>query len=175
MDFEQEFINAWKAQTDINEHIPVLSALAHNCKHITELGVGWAQSTRAFLRHDVELHCYEFKPQPGIPEFFDEAKAAGRNVTLHVADTRQVEIAETDLLMVDSLHIYEQVKEELRLHAPKTRKYIVFHDTTSYEVNGEFGGRGIWAAIREFMDTHPEWRMIIRYHNCNGLTVLQHV
>lgn len=175
MDFEQEFIDAWRKDTDIHEHLPTLSALTQNCTHVTELGVGWAQSTRAFLRHDVELHCYEYQPQPGIPEFFEAAKAAGRNVTLHIADTRLVEIAETDLLMVDSLHIYEQVKEELRLHADKARKYIVFHDTTSYEVRGEFGGRGIWAAVQEFIDEHPEWQMIMRYTNNNGLTVLRRV
>ena len=175
MDFEKEYQDACVRVTDIHQHLPVLSSLAENCTHITELGVGWAQSTRAFLRHNVELHCYEFKPQPGIPEFFEEAKAAGRNVTLHVADTRQVEIAETDLLMVDSLHIYEQVKEELRLHADKARKYIVFHDTTSYEFNGEFGGKGIWPAVQEFIDTHPEWQMKVRYYHNNGLTVLERV
>ena len=175
MNFEKEYMDACMKVTDIHEHLPVLSSLTEECSSVTELGVGWAQSTRAFLRHDVVLNCYEFKPQPGIPEFFEEARNSGRNVTLHIADTRQVEIAETDLLMVDSLHIYEQVKEELRLHADKTKKYIVFHDTTSYEFNGEFGGKGIWPAIQEFIDSHPEWQMIDRRFNNNGLTVLKRV
>ena len=176
MDFHNEFYNACYTTSDINEHLPLLAQLAKDCSHITELGVGPAQSTRAFLLNEnVELHCYEYKPMPGIKEFFIKARAAGRNVTLHVADTRKIEIATTDLLMVDSLHVYEQVKKELELHAPKTRKYIVFHDTTSFADVGEFGGRGIWPAIQEFIDTHFEWRMIERKFNNNGLTILKRV
>lgn len=175
MDFEKEYKEACDRVTDIHEHLPLLSMLTSECNHVTELGVGWAQSTRAFLNHDVELHSYELSPQPGIPEFFEEAKNSGRNVTLHIADTRKVEIEPTDFLFVDSLHIYEQVQEELRLHANKAKKFIGFHDTTSYEFNGEFGGKGIWPAIQEFMDTHPEWEMVCRLTNNNGLTVLKRV
>ena len=175
MDFEKEYQDACVRVTDIHEHLPVLSDLTSQCNHVTELGVGWAQSTRAFLRHDIELHSYEFNPLPGIREFFSEAKNAGRNVELHVADTRKVEIAETDLMLVDSLHVYEQVQEELRLHAGKVKKYILFHDTTSFANNGEFGGRGIWPAIQEFIDSHPEWQLTERRTNNNGLTTLTRV
>ena len=175
MDFEKEYQDACVRDTDIHEHLPVLSELTSQCTHVTELGVGWAQSTRAFLRHNVELHSYEFMPQPGIREFFEQAKNAGRNVTLHVDDTRKVEIAETDLLFVDSLHIYEQVQKELELHAGKARKYIGFHDTTTYADRGEFGGRGIWPAIQEFIDSHPEWQLVERRTNNNGLTILKRV
>lgn len=176
MNFEQEYFVSCSKPTDINEHLPLLAQLASECTHITELGVGPAQSTRAFLLHEgIELHCYEFQPMYGIPEFFENAKKAGRNVTLHVADTRQVEIAETDLLMVDSLHVYEQVQKELELHAPRTRKYIVFHDTSTFADKGEFGGKGIWPAIAEFMESHPEWLMVERRTNNNGLTVIKRV
>ena len=73
------------------------------------------------------------------------------------------------------LHQYEQLKEELRLHADKTKKYIVFHDTTLYAVNGEFGGSGIWPAVQEFMDSHSEWELVERKTNNNGLTILKRV
>ena len=175
MDFEKEYQDACVRDTDIHEHLPIISELTSQCTHVTELGVGWAQSTRAFLRHDVELHSYEFMPQPGIREFFDEAKNAGRNVTLHVDDTRKVNIAETDLMLVDSLHIYEQVQKELELHAGKVRKYILFHDTTLFADHGEFGGKGIWPAVQEFIDSHPEWQLVERRHNNNGLTILKRV
>jgi hypothetical protein len=175
MNFEKEYQDACVKVTDIHEHLPILSELTSQCTHVTELGVGWAQSTRAFLRHDVELHSYEFMPQPGIREFFEQAKNAGRNVTLHIDDTRKVEIAETDFLFVDSLHIYEQVQKELELHANKARKYIGFHDTTSYADNGEFGGKGIWPAIQEFIDSHSEWQLVERRTNNNGLTILKRI
>jgi hypothetical protein len=175
MDFEKEYQDSCAKVTDIHEHLPVLSELTSQCTHVTELGVGWAQSTRAFLRHNIELHSYEYLPQPGIEDFFNQAKESGRNVTLHVDDTRKIEIAPTDLLFVDSLHIYEQVQEELRLHADKSRKFIVFHDTTTFADRGEFGGKGIWPAIQEFIDSHPEWQLVERKTNNNGLTILKRV
>jgi len=175
MNFEKEYLDACERDTDIHEHLPIISELTSQCNHVTELGVGWAQSTRAFLRHDVEIHSYEFMPQPGIREFFDEAKNAGRNVTLHVDDTRKVNIAETDLMLVDSLHIYEQVQKELELHAGKVRKYLLFHDTTLFADRGEFGGKGIWPAVQEFMDSHSEWQLVERRTNNNGLTILKRV
>lgn len=175
MNFEQEYIDACNRSSDINEHLPFLAELSSECKCVVELGVGWAQSTRAFLRNDIELHSYEFAPLPGVPEYFESAKSSGRNVTLHVADTREVEITECDMLFVDSLHVYEQVKKELELHANKAKKYIGFHDTTSFAINGEFGGRGIWPAVQEFIDSHPEWQMIERRTNNNGLTILKRV
>ena len=176
MDFEKEYMDACARDSDIHEHLPRLAELASECKVICELGVGWAQSTRAFLFHShVELHSYEYKPFPEVLAYFEQARAFGRNVTLHVSDTREIEIPECDMLFVDSLHIYEQVQKELELHAPKTKKYIGFHDTTTFADRGEFGGKGIWAAVQEFIDSHPEWEMIERRTNNNGLTILKHV
>lgn len=175
MDFEKEYQDACARDSDIHEHLPIISELTSQCTHATELGVGWAQSTRAFLRHDVEMHSYEFNPLPGIREYFDSARNAGRNVTLHVADTREVEIAETDIMLVDSLHVYEQVQKELELHAGKVRKYLLFHDTTSFADHGEFGGKGIWPAVQEFIDSHLEWQLTERRTNNNGLTILTRV
>jgi hypothetical protein len=175
MDFEKEYQDACARDTDIHEHLPIISELVSQCTHGTELGVGHAQSTRAFLRHDIEMHSYEYKPHPNVAEWFEQAKAAGRNVTLHVADTRKVEIDETDIMLVDSLHIYEQVQKELELHAGKVRKWLLFHDTTLFADQGEFGGRGIWPAVQEFIDSHPEWQLVERRTNNNGLTILKRV
>ena len=67
MDYERQYQEACNRVTDMYEHLPWISELASECSHATELGVGWAESTRAFLRHDIELHCYEISPreQPG--------------------------------------------------------------------------------------------------------------
>jgi cephalosporin hydroxylase len=177
MNFEQEYINSCRKITDIHEHLPTLSNLVteYQCKHVTELGVGPAQSTRAFLRHDVELHSYEIRPWPDVITFFNAAAAAGRRATLHINDTRTIEIQPTDLMLVDSWHTYEQVKIELKLHANKVSKFIVFHDTTSFEWKGEDGGVGIWPAIQEFLDSNAQWQIHQRYYNNNGLTVLRRV
>jgi hypothetical protein len=176
MDFEQEYQQACITPSDMYEHLPIIAELASECTHCTELGVGWGVSTKGFLRNDVELHSYEFNPLPGVKEWFDEARASGRNVTLHVADTRKVEIAPTDMMLVDSLHVYEQVQKELELHADKVSKYILFHDTTLFAVRGEFNGRGIWPAIEEFLEAKKdEWELVERRTNCNGLTIIKRI
>ena len=177
MDFEQLYQQACIQQTDIHEHLPVLSDLASQCSHVTELGVGTAQSTRAFLRHDIEIHSYEYAPLPGIEDFFKQCKESGRNVTLHIADTRSITIDPTDMLFVDSLHSYDQVFTELTLHAPQVRKFIGFHDTTLFEFRDEFdpNGRGIWPAIEDYMKSHPEWEFVERRTNNNGLTIYKRV
>jgi hypothetical protein len=63
------------------------------------------------------------------------------------------------------------------LHANKVRKYLIFHDTTTF---GEFGETfkvpntvGIWPAIEEFMLENKEWKIEERLTNNNGLTILK--
>ena len=177
MNFEEEYKNALAGLhgRDMYEHLPWLSDYAKECKHITEFGVGWGESTRTFMNHDVELHSYEFAPQPGIRELFDNAKEAGRNVTLHIDDIRAVTIEDTDLLLVDSLHSYNQVKIELELHSKHVKKYIFFHDTTTFADYGQENDCGIWPAISEFLESTTEWEMVERRTNNNGMTLIKRV
>ena len=94
-------------------------------------------------------------------------------------DTRKLKIENTELLFIDTLHKYEQLKIELLLHANKVSKYIIFHDTETFGVHGQkpdvdFGyeGRGIWYAIQEFLDVHNEWKLIHKVSYNNGLTII---
>jgi hypothetical protein len=40
-------------------------------------------------------------------------------------------------LFIDTWHQYEQLDQELNKHSNKVRKYIAFHDTHTYAINGE--------------------------------------
>lgn len=176
MDFEAEYQSACSRGTDIHEHLPTLSRLTSECSHVIEMGICTGQSTRAFLRHDVEYIGYDIHLQPGITDYFEDALKSGRRVRYHVADTKTFTIQETDLLFIDTAHNYDQLKEELRLHAHMVKKYIVFHDTTTFEHRDENGaGPGLWPAIQEFLDAHSEWGIKERYTNNNGLTVLRRI
>jgi hypothetical protein len=175
MDFEQEYQDACSRNTDMHEHLPWISELTKECNHTTELGVGSAQSTRGFLRYAREHHSYEIEPYDFAIEYFRNAKNAGRNVTLHTADTRKIEIAETDLMLVDSYHSYDQVKIELELHANKVRKYILFHDTTTFGDRGQGGENGVWPAIQEFLDANTQWVLVERRTNNNGMTLIKRI
>ena len=83
------------------------------------------------------------------------------------------------MLFIDTLHVYEQLQQELALHADKVRHFLVLHDTTTFAEYGEplpgfpFGTkRGIWPAIEEFLFESPKWTLASRVHVNNGLTIL---
>jgi hypothetical protein len=160
--------------SDIHEHLPTLHALAQECKHVTELGTRAGTSTTAFLfAQPDDLVCYDVHRFPQVDQL--RALAGRTRFAFHQADVRTVAIAETDLLFIDTWHVYGQLKEELRLHAAKARKYLVLHDTTSYAEKGETEGhRGLWPAVEEFLG-RGTFRIQRRYDNNNGLTVLERV
>jgi hypothetical protein len=105
------------------------------------------------------------------------------------------DISTVDSTVIDSWHVYGCIKRELDKYAPKTNKYIIMHDTTVDEWDGEtlrcglnateqnqkYGipiyeiNRGIWPAIQEFLNDNPQWVLKERFTNNHGLTVLERV
>jgi hypothetical protein len=167
---------ALSTPSDIWEHLPTLHRLAEGCEHVTEFGTRRGCSTRAFLHAQPQvLVSYGLVREPDVDLLEEAARQAGRPRFRFVqADVLQVEIEETDLLFVDTFHVYEQTRRELALHAARARKYLVFHDTTTFAESGEGeGSRGIWPAIEEFLRDHPDWRLQVRLTNNNGLTILE--
>ena len=173
--FEQEYHKAVKQPSDINENLYVLYELAQTCKHVTEMGVRTGVSTRAFLNTDVQLVSYDINLNPMVSKLFETAKRAGKRVQYIKADVLEVEIAQTDLLFIDTLHTYNQLKKELELHADKSNKYIAFHDTYTYGLTGEDGTdrKGLLSAVLEFLTTNTHWRIKIYKTNNNGMLVLE--
>jgi len=101
------------------------------------------------------------------------ARAGRTEFVFHEADVLHVEIEATDLLFIDTFHVYEQLQEELRLHAGKVHKYIVLHDTTTFGLYGEAPGHaGLWPVVEEFLK-EGAFRLKERYENNHGLTVLE--
>jgi hypothetical protein len=157
---------------DINEHLPVLYELARGCKRVTELGTRTGVSTLAFLQAQPEkLVCYDLVRLPEVDQL---AALAGRTeFVFRQEDVLQAEIEETDLLFIDTLHSYDQLREELRRHAGKARRYVVLHDTTTFGEEGELEGqRGLWPAVEEFL-AEGTFVLSRRYENNNGLAVLE--
>jgi tetratricopeptide (TPR) repeat protein len=160
--------------SDINEHLPTLYALARGCRHVTEMGTRTGVSTTALLLARPEvLVCYDLVRQPQVDRL--EALAGRTEFVFRQEDVLGADIEPTDLLFIDTLHTYEQLREELRLHAEKARKYVVLHDTTTFGERGEVpGSRGLWPAVEEFLE-RGTFRLKARYTNNNGLAVLEAV
>ena len=183
--------------SDINEHLPTLYKYALECNHITECGVRCAVSSYAFAlglhgKPANKLVQVDIVKSDDIEGFADECEYDGINTIFYEGSDLHCPVEDTDLLFIDTWHIYGQLKQEfIRWHS-YAKKYIILHDTT---VDGEQGesirlgsnipeqakssgfteeeiGKGLWPAIEEFLLNHPEWRLKERYTNNNGLTVL---
>jgi hypothetical protein len=176
---------ACKTPSDINEHLEVLYDLAKECTHITEMGVRSVVSTWAFMYRNpsvligIDLHIH-----PNI----NIALNAYPKWKFIQADTLKIDIEPTDLLFIDTLHIYSQLKKELFKHGYKAKKYIVLHDTTTYGASDEptdwqtpeimenyqtENKKGLMPALNEFLEFNKEWYIYRQYTNNNGLTILK--
>ena len=191
-DLEQIINQIYLTPSDINEHIPTLIEYASECESITEMGVRAITSTWAFLGSAPKrLISYDMEDPShygsNIQIVYDVAKQYGLNFTFTKADVLKINIEETDLLFLDTWHAYDQLKAELEKHSSKARKYIIMHDTTSYEYRDEpltsentfegekSSGKGLWPAITEFLQSNPECEIHKRYTNNNGLTILKRI
>jgi hypothetical protein len=162
--------------SDINEHLPLLSLLAAQCQQVTEFGVRTGCSTLAFLHglrmKRATLRSYDINDQ------FDVFKTMRPHTktdwVFSICSTLAIsQIEPTDLLFVDTLHRYDQVRQELALHGDAVRRWIVFHDTETFGTVGDDGGEGINRAIDEWLVVEPQWRVVYRTHRNNGLTVIE--
>lgn len=186
----ERYYKACYKPSDMHEHMPILRKYADRCDHVTEMGVRGIVSTYAFLmskcRHLVSIDIVNPSVHgSNIEEVYSISKDIGKDFKFIQADTLKIEIEPTDLLFIDTLHSYDQLKQELLLHANKARKFIIMHDTVTF---GEFGHtiedpanryahvRGLNFAIQEFLEANEnDWAYDKIYYNNNGLTVLKRI
>jgi hypothetical protein len=188
---QKEFDNKKNTHSDINEHMDTLAKYASHCGHITEMGVRSVVSTWAFLSAKPKrLVSIDINPAP-IENAMTLAALNGIDMDFIIGDTvdPNFEIEETDLLFIDTWHVYRQLKKELKQHSHKARKYMIFHDTTTFghvdegenpishtfsqhARDAEVEKQGLFTAIEEFLEENDEWYITEKFANNNGLTVL---
>jgi cephalosporin hydroxylase len=199
MNVEQCYSALCNSPSDINEHLPTLKRYASECDHVIELGVRWVVSTFAFavakpkkfISIDIvdprnltqeSLHWDSHQCGDRMNGIIDYCSLNNIDYQFILGDTTKIEIEETDLLFIDTLHTHNQITTELKLHGNKARKYLIFHDTVNYRFTNEPGeatgspileGDGIWTAIEKFIIENPQWKIHEIFTNCNGLTVLK--
>jgi methyltransferase family protein len=173
MTIEDLFSRAARNISDINEHLPRMRQLGETCQHITEFGVRAGVSTVAWLAaHPKVLVCYDIQKHAEVDQLAALAADTGVSFTFHLQNVLEASIAPTDLLFIDTLHTYDQLKQELARHSDKARKYIVLHDTEHFGTTGELPTRGLWPAVAAFLAANSTWRLLEKHPNNNGLTVL---
>lgn len=189
-DIDKKCFELLHTPSDINEHFPMMFYYGNQCEHITEMGVRGVLSTWAWLgSRPNKLVSYDLHDPTNwggdIKEVYNAAKDNNILFEFKIQDVLKTEIEETDLLFLDTWHAYDQLKQELKLHSSKAKKFICFHDTTSCEFideskehtnawEGESSGKGIWPAIEEFLfENNKEWMLYERVRKNNGFTVIK--
>lgn len=180
---------------DINEHLPKLRDLASDCEHVTEMGTRFAISTYALLIANpkkvisIDLNYHFF--QPYEKEIVDFAEECGTDFEFITGDVLKLEIQQTDMLFIDTLHTYNQLSKELRRHESKVNKWIVLHDTVTFGYRDEdfyqngsisdevynqiVNKKGLYPALTDFIEENKNWRIKEHYTNNNGLTILERI
>jgi hypothetical protein len=197
---DEKYVANCSTWSDIYEHLPVLARYGGKCKHITEMGVRSVVSSYAFAHalkdtQDNKLVQVDLETNSNVDIFNVECTKEGVNVVFYKDSSLTCPIENTDLLFIDTWHVYGHLKRELERWNTYVAKYIIMHDTTVDEWIGEsircsFDiqlqsektgipseeiARGLWPAIDEFLNSHPEWKLRERYFNNNGLTVLERI
>jgi len=171
---EIEYTKACTVPSDIIVHLPLLRNLATECQTVVELGVRAGISTRALLASGCRLRSYDIEINPTVTTLFEVAQSLGHDCIYEYGNSLEMTIPETDMLFIDTLHVYTQLKTELERHHTYVKKYIAFHDTFTYGLStDQDSNRGLLTAVLEFLALHPEWK--IKYHTseCNGFTVIE--
>lgn len=186
--------------SDINEHLPTLRRYASMCSSIVECGVRDIVSSYAFAcgiygKPDCTLTMIDPYASSQVRDFISLCQKANISASfIHDSDIRCPPIS-TELLFIDTWHVYAQLKRELDHWNTSVSKYIILHDTTVDEWDGETVRqrmdpykqsletgfpieqitKGLWPAVEEFLAAHPEWKLKERYTNNNGLTILERI
>lgn len=190
LNIDEKYNELCLSESDIFQHLPTLKKYASEVSHVTELGFRYVTSTYAFLAgRPKSIVSYDIHYHENIEAAKVAAEKEGLKIKFVIGDVLKTLIDETDLLFIDTLHIYSQMKKELDLHASKVRKYIIFHDTETYAFSPEPSewqtaeimknykqdDKGIWPAIEEFLHENKNWKIKERFTNNNGLTVIEKI
>lgn len=175
----QDTYNLMKSTpSDTNEHFDTLKEYAAKVDHVTEMGVRDGVTTFALLAgKPKKMRSYDVREAKNIAGIREAAKEVGTDFEFLLKNVLAVEIEQTDLLFIDTLHTYWQLKQELAKHSHRAKKYMIMHDTETFgsrdEQQSSSMKQGLMTAILEFLEVNKCWRLEKHYKNCNGLTVLE--
>lgn len=170
---------------DLEQHLPLLRGLAEKCTHVTEITKRRESTVGLLAGRPQTLVSYQKEPDvllktlaAAITRDAQEAAPAERRVATHTihwgADSAAMNAIEpTDLLYIDSVHSAERLQLELDQHASRVGRFLVLRGTGAFGEVAEGGqSPGLFAAVRPFLEAHPDWFIVFHTGAEYGMTVL---
>lgn len=197
---EQKFLSESKktsAESDIGEHLNDLAILSSQCESVCELGTRYMVSTVSILyglsKNNSSKKYFGFDLTYPPEQIFSEIEhmAHINKIDFHftTGNDLYLDIPQVDMLFIDTWHSYMHLSFELEKFHARANKFIALHDTSApwgfenepkyFESNFVYPSwidtskKGLWPAVLDFLDRHPEWALEYRKLNCNGFTVLK--
>lgn len=154
------------------EYIRRIPNFLKKCKSYRELGTNQGGSASVALLEKLdyyELVDKSFGNYNPIKHHVEKyCKENTINVVYHEMSSLDVKTdIETDFILIDSVHRYKHVSQEIKLYEPLTRKYMMFHDT--------YGFPGVGQAVRDFLKTTKKWKLIEEQNKTPGYMVLERI
>ena len=181
----KKYNDALKENSDIHRHLPILKEYAEKCNSVLEIGLGFGNSSLAFLEGNIKtLYTIEIDKNWGLETIVDLKQIATEkqiDYQIIYGDSANVKPDRRfDMLFVDGNHSYLAVKKELEIYPKYINKYIGFHDVVTFGyrdmvITPNNHKQGINWAIDEFLQDNPEW--VIDYTSIfnNGLLILKKI
>jgi len=187
-------------KSDIFMHLETLYRYSMECNSVLETGVRGVVSSWAFLKG-----INESKKSPK-KLFLNDIQECDIELLIEVSNNLGIEInwkwennlnlvldSTYDLVFIDTLHVYGQLKRELNKFSKICNKYIILHDTTIDGIDGEIIRRnmnpkkyseqldipedeltqGLLKAVNEFLELNTNWILNEKFEYNNGLTILK--
>jgi len=199
---EEKYNSLCNSPSDINEHLPVLYKYAKDCESVIECGVRNCVSSWALVfgllnnNKEIKKLLLNDKIECDINELLTETKNLSIEVSYQWKNNLNLDLTSNyDMIFIDTWHVYGHLKRELAKFSPIINKYIIMHDTTIDEIDGETircGWNaneqsvetgytvdeircGLGKAINEFLETNTDWKLLEKLTNNNGLTILKKI
>ena len=141
---EEKYNSLCNLPSDINEHLPILCKYAKECESVIECGVRKCVSSWALafglLNNNKEIKKLLLNDliKCDIDELLNETKYLPIEVTYQWKNNLNLDLTSNyDMIFIDTWHVYGHLKRELAKFSPIINKYIIMHDTTIDEIDGE--------------------------------------
>lgn len=160
----------WKMTGDITGRMDWLVETFTGVDSITEFGPFQGCSTSAWLVcGPKKIVTVDVNINLDIDQYTKIASELGIDFKFIHSSDLDIDIEETDLLFIDTMHTEEHTFLELDKHAGKVKKYLAFHDVNPVRFSTQAG-------IDRYLSNNPnQWKVL--YHDINdcGFLVLERI